>query len=168
MFTTYRGDNRKPSEIHRVGFAPKAHVTIDSARRQIREIFAGDAGAWAWSQIAFHNNLYVVATDTMPRGQAFDRGAYIYRIEFPLLAEIRDYAAHGIAIRAGRHPFWPILLTNRYNFDEATILAVRISRGGAAQEVDFFTPIPSANVVGWKTEMSGDGAPFSRDFTHAP
>jgi hypothetical protein len=161
MFTTYRGDNRKPSLIHQVGFAPKEYFGIVWARKKIKEIFAGDAGYWAFDQIANHNNLYVVATDTMKKGQAFDRGDYIYKIEFPLLAEVRDYAAHGIEVKKGRRPFWPVLLTNRYDLDQATIIAVRISRPGFAQEVDFFTLIPSANIVGWKTELSGDDAGFN-------
>lgn len=168
MFRTYRGDNRKPKVIHQVGFAPKESHTLEWARDKIREIFAGNPLDWAQGQIAFHNNLYVVATDMMNGGQAFDRGDYIYRLDFPLLAEIRDYAAHGISVPKGPRAFLPILHTNRADFDRATIIALRIPRGGAAQEVDFFTPVPGANITGWKTELSGDAAPFSADFGRAP
>ena len=168
MFITYRGDNRKPSAIHREGFAPKERQTREWARAKIRDIFAKSPHDWAHGQITWHNNGYVVATDTMNGGQAFDRGDYIYRIEFPALPEIRDFARQGIPVAKGPRGFWPVLLTNRADLDQATIIALLIRRGWAAQEVDFFTPILAANIKGWKTALSGDRAPFSTDFVRAP
>ena len=168
MFTAYRGDDRKPKEIHAQGFKPKEEHTLEWVRAKIREIFAGSPHDWAQGQIAFHNNLYIVATDTMNGGQAFDRGDYIYKIEFPVLPEIKDFAAHGIPVKKGGRAFWPKLLTNRSDLDQATIIALLISRPGFAQELDFLTTIPGANIKGWKTKLSGDKAPFSTDFVNAP
>lgn len=167
----YRGDDREPGEIKRKGFIQKTarDDRVTWARTKIRAIYAEDAAAWCQNHIGY-NDPDVVSTDLDPNGQAFERGVYVYRIEFPILPYTADYVRQAIALPQAKlnpltgtsfrpkigGPFWPTLYLNRSRLDDATIIALGVRGRLSSKEVDFFTVIPPQNIVGWKkTDSAG-------------
>jgi len=175
-FIVYRGDNRLPDVIRREGFKPKTFRAdrVMWAKGKIREIFSIDPAAWVQTHIGY-NDPDVVSTDLDPKGQAFQRGDYVYKIEFSILPSTADYVRQGIKMpepsynpqtRQNFQPkpnaFWPTLIINRPLLDISTIIALQVRGRISSKEVDFFTIIPGENVVAWKKTDSD----LNTDFTY--
>lgn len=86
---------------------------------------------------------------------------YVYKMEFKILSIMPiSNAVLGQNLLKRAMPIWPELALSGTKLNMSSVVAVK--QRGSARELSFLTPIPLANIVGYKKSGPAPFIPFTR------